>query len=569
MKNHLSLRFLIPASLFLFLSSCALVGIRKHVSTPKKAGRYPAFSESVKLQGTSNTRYRNSFDATFYELNVNVDDEKKYLTGSVTMKALAISEVDTIQIDLYPELKLNEITFQGKKLSYKRKYGAVFIGLPHTLQSGDTFSLNLSYEGSPQVARKPPWRGGFVWKKDKEKNPWIGVACESEGASLWWPCKDVNNDEPDSARVNLTVRKGLTGVSNGHLSGHEEHSNTATFHWSISYPINLYDISIYVGKLKLLSDTCRMPSGKILPINHYVLDYNYEKAKRHLPQAKKQIAFYEKTFGEYPWYKDGYKLIESPYEGMEHQTAIAYGQGYKNSYGGDFDYIILHESAHEWWGNAITASDFADVWLQEGFATYSEALYVENTQGKNAYYRYMLFYRLFIKNKWPVIGPVDRRYFDYRNSDCYQKGAWVLHTLRYTIGNDTIFFDILRTFFDRYKLKTTSTRDFISVVNEKTGTDLTWFFRQYLYRRDVPCLEYQWYGDDFYYRWTGTNPDFILPVDILLDDLIRKSLSPELIVGKISISRTTYSRLSFNDFLMLYGVRENKKLRKIFSAQKP
>jgi len=302
----------------------------------------------------------------------------------------------------------------------------------------------------------------------------------------------------------------------------------------------------------------------VLPINHYVLPINYEKAKKHLAQAKEEIGFYEKTFGEYQWYKDGYKLVESPYEGMEHQTAIAYGNGYSNG-NYPFDYIIVHESAHEWWGNAITAADLSDVWLQEGFATYSEALYVESTQGKNAYYRYLLFYRLFIKNKWPVVGPTNSRYFDYRNSDCYQKGAWVLHSLRTLINDDKVFFDILKTFYDRYKLKTTCSKDFISVVNEKTNEDYTWFFDQFLYRREAPVFEYFWVGEDFYYRWTQVGDNFKMPVNIMLDNIVTKNLTPTTNIQKASISKSTYKEISFNDFMLLYSVKENKALKKINS----
>ncbi|MBI4929231.1 MAG: M1 family metallopeptidase [Bacteroidetes bacterium] len=563
--------FLPLASCLLFFSDCSLLGIHKSVHIPKHAGKYPKFSETTKLLGTENTKYRNCFDATYYELNVTVDEKKKYLKGKVIISAIALADFDTLQIDLYENMKVNTIGFatlnsiQEKdtkfiNTSYIRKHGAIFIAFKQ--KTGEIFKLNIDYEGSPLVAKKPPWKGGFVWKKDKEKNPWIGVACETEGASLWWTCKDVNNDEPDSAAVNITVAKDLTAVSNGHFIRKEENGNLVTYQWRISYPINLYDVSIYIGKFSLLADTYTMPSGKILPINHYVLTYNYEKAKKHLPQAKEQIAFYEKAFGEYPWYMDGYKLIESPYEGMEHQTAIAYGHGYKNSFGGNFDYIILHESAHEWWGNAITASDFSDVWLQEGFATYSEALYVESTQGKNAYLNYLVFYRLFIKNKWPVVGPVDRRYFDYRNSDCYQKGAWVLHTLRSTINDDAVFFDILKTFFDRYKLKTTSSKDFISVVNEKTNENYNWFFNQYLYKREAPVFEYYWEGENFYYRWKNVGADFKMPVELMLDEIVKKSLTPSNTIQKAFISKQTYKQISFNDFMLLYGVEENKKMKK-------
>lgn len=557
-------------------TGCSLLGIHMQVTNPTRAKAYPKFSESTKLLGTLN-KYRTCFDVTFYELNIKVDEKNKYLKGSVTMTAKALSDFDTLQIDLYQNMKVNRIVptyyrngsttdvLPVTNDNFYRKYGAVYVKL-NKVKAGEIFKLTIDYEGSPIVAPKPPWKGGFVWKKDKDGNPWIGVACETEGASLWWPCKDVTNDEPDSAAINLTVNKDLVGVANGHHIGKEENGNLTTYKWRVSYPINLYDVSIYVGKFVKLEDSYVMPTGKTLTINHYVLPVNYEKARIHLAQAKEQLAFFERTFGEYPWYKDGYKLIESPYEGMEHQTAIAYGAGYKTSYNG-FDYIILHESAHEWWGNSITASDLSDVWLQEGFATYSEALFVESTQGQNAYLRYLLTYRLFIKNKRPVVGPMGARFFDFKDSDVYMKGAWILHSLRTLINKDTVFFDILKTFHETYSMKTVTSAEFITMVNEKTGTNYNWFFNQYLHKREAPFLEHSWDGTDFYYRWNYVGPDFTMPAQISLDGLVVLSLKPTASVQKIPVNGKTYKKVAFNNFTTLFGTQENKKLKKIFRQQ--
>lgn len=568
MKKNYLLFLILP-----FLSSCFLLGIRMKVKNPHSEGKYPRFSEKAILLGNLNTKYRNCFDVNFYQIDLVVDEKNKYLRGKVEMIATATKDFDTLQIDLYENMKVNSIgvatltSYHGNTnliyANYKRKYGAIFIAFKQ--RAGELFKIVVEYEGKPLEAKKPPWKGGFVWKKDKEKNPWIGVACQSEGASLWWPCKDVTNDEPDSVTINVTCSKQLVAVANGQFRGKKENSNSSTYQWVVTYPINPYNVSIYIGKFSLLTDNHKMPSGKNLSINHYVLSYNYEKAKLHFEQAKKQLSFFEKTFGNYPWYRDGYKLIESPYEGMEHQTAIAYGAGYKNN-AGDFDYIILHETAHEWWGNAITATDFADIWLQEGFATYAEALFVENIKGKSAYLNYLLFYRLFIKNKWPVIGPENRKYFYYKNSDCYQKGAWILHTFRTQLNNDSLFTDIIRSFYDKYKYKTTSTADFIQMVNEKTNSEYDWFFKQYLYKRKAPILEYYWDGRNFYYRWDAVDADFKMPIDILLDNVVRISIMPkrsEQSVQVIAISRQSYRQISFDNSSRLFGVRTNKKLRKM------
>jgi len=278
----------------------------------------------------------------------------------------------------------------------------------------------------------------------------------------------------------------------------------------ISYPINTYNVSIYVGKFKLIEDEFTGISGKKLSISHYVLEKNYEKAKMHFKQLHPQLKLYEKRFGEYPWYNDGFKLIESPYEGMEHQTAIAYGNGYKNDADSVTDYIILHEAAHEWWGNSVTAKDLAHVWLQEGFATYAEALYFEEKDGIDAYRRHLNFYRIFIKNKYPVVVREGRRWFHFRqNADVYMKGAWILHSLRMQIDDDQVFFDILKSFAEKYRSKIVESNDFIELVNKKTGSDYNWFFDHYLYNNEVPTLTYAISVDGvFFYKWTNTKSNF-------------------------------------------------------------
>lgn len=558
---------LFPLFTLITFSSCALfLNIHVKLVNPKHASSYPLISEATRLLGNQKAKYRTCFDVTYYTLNVSVDEKKKYLNGEVEISATALTACDTLQIDLYANMKINKITCEGKNLSYVRAYGAVFIIMPKRQSAGEKFKLLINYEGSPLVAKKPPWKGGFVWKKDKDNNPWIGVACESEGASLWWPCKDVNNDEPDSMAINVSTNTYLPAVCNGHLIGKETTGNVNTFKWRVSYPINLYDVTLYIGNFKLLQDTMLSKvTGNIINLDYYVLPKNYEKAKVHFTQVKPQLSFYEKIYGAYPWYKDGFKLIESPYEGMEHQSAIAYGSGYKNIYQ-KFDYIILHESAHEWWGNSVSAADFADVWIQEGFATFSEALYVESTEGREAYLRYLLTYRLFIQNKWPVVGPTNERYFNYKNSDCYQKGAWILHTLRTQIANDSIFFDILRSFRGKYNMKTVVSKDFINTVNEKTQHDYNWFFNQYLYKRESPFLEYYWDENFFYYRWKYTDATFVMPTEIGLDGLVRTTLNPTTQLQRIPISGKTYKEITFNIYTELFGVIQNKHLSKEWNS---
>lgn len=566
------------------LSSCFLLGLHVNVHNPSRPGKYPRFSQADILLGDQNSKFRKCYDVNYYGISLKIDPDKKLLTGAVVIQATALEDFDTLQVDLKPNFKINRIYTHsgGSHLSnqpnFIRKEGAVFVAMPQRIHQGDVVLLQIFYEGIPKTAAKPPWKEGFTWKKDKDKNPWIGVSCESDGASIWWPCKDVTNDEPDSVFMSISVPKGLTAVCNGQRlpnaegrlyrdvwdGNNESRKNYDTHHWLVTYPINPYNVTVYVGQFSHLQDSMvSSVTGRTLKMDYYVLPSNIEKAKTHFQQAKAQLQFFEVKFGEYPWYRDGYKLIEAPYSGMEHQSAIAYGSGYKNT-GDGFDYIILHESAHEWWGNAITASDLSDVWLQEGFATYSEALYVEKTQGKNAYLSYLHFYRLFIRNKWPVTGPQNRRYFYFRNSDCYQKGAWILHTLRNTIQNDSLFFGILKDYYAKYRYTTCTSQDFIRMVNEKTGKDYSNFFQQYLYNRMAPILEFVWYGDYLYYRWTDANPDFRMEVQFTLDGQEIVRLSPTLHLQRIKMPPGTWQSGTFNNLELFYGIKKEKRLLKKF-----
>jgi aminopeptidase N len=545
--------------LALIFSGCGLYGIHFHLKNPRKAGKYPKVTQKDKLRGEL-TKYRSCYDVKHYALNITVDNEKKYIKGYVNIHAEATAVFDTLQVDLYPGMKINSIEYKGQKLVYKRKEGAVFIGMPAAVSKGEKIMLRVDYEGMPRIAPKPPWNGGFVWKEDKNKRPWIGVACEGLGASLWWPCKDHLSDEPDSTAINITVKKGLMCVSNGRLRDSISAGDQTTYKWFVSYPINTYNITLYIGDLKLLHDTYTSKlTGKTLDLDHYVLPYNYEIAKTHFQQLKKHLDFYEKYFGEYPWHRDGFKFVESPYAGMEHQSAIAYGNGYKNGNDG-FDYIVLHEAAHEWWGNSVTNLDYADIWIHEGFATHCEALYVEQDRGKQAYINYLLFQRWFIKNERPVVGPTGRNYFNYKDSDPYMKGTWILHTLRTTIDNDPLYFDILRSFYQQYKGKQVTSQDFIDLVNSKTGKDYTGFFKQYLYTRKVPVLEY--YLDkegNLAYRWKETDGSFTIPVQARIGNS-SMIIYPagEVKVSKIDIAGTD-AEVTFSTEKALFIVKEVKR----------
>jgi aminopeptidase N len=541
------------AAVFLLSSGCGIFGIHFKLHNPRRAGKYPKADEARLLLG-SLTRYRTCYDVKYYGLNVEVDPKRKYLKGYVEIMSLAMEDFDTLQLDLHANMQLNGILEGEKELGFIRKKGAVFVAMGRKVKAGDVFSLRVAYEGKPAVAPKPPWKGGFVWKKDKQKNPWIGVACETEGASLWWPNKDHTSDESDSTAINITIPEGLVAVGNGRLRETYTIKGMTTFKWFVANPVNNYDITLYTGNFKLLQDTFQSRlTGQVLDINHYVLAPNYELAKNHFPQVKQHLAFYEMRFGPYPWYKDGFKLVESPYAGMEHQSGIAYGNGYKNGpYG--FDYIILHETAHEWWGNSVSAADLADGWLHEGFATYSEVLYVEHAIGIPHSYSYLSQYRYFIKNKRPLVAPKGIRYFNYKDGDIYVKGAWVLHTLRNTIHNDSLFFQILRSFAVENRARQISSEEFISHVNRMTNADYSWFFKQYLFTRKVPVLEFVISKDGMYtYRWMETADDFKMPATVTINGQ-RHNLNPTASLQTMTIKAGKEDEVTFNDWSLLYKV---------------
>ncbi|HEU4717055.1 MAG TPA: M1 family metallopeptidase [Bacteroidia bacterium] len=572
----------IPFLLIVIIAaSCGAAGIHFTVHNPKKAGKYPKRTQAIELMGNQESKYRTCFDATYYKLDVsfgkNIETDHS-ISGTVAMNAVCVSDFDTLQIDLAKNMNCisihkADISSSGEtpedELKFYRREGAMFVLFPKTVHKGETFGLIISYNGTPLEAKRPPWAGGFVWKKDDLGNPWDGVACETEGASLWWPCKDVVNDEPDSADMSFTVPDNLVAVSNGRLVSRahaDEAAGMKTFDWHVSYPINLYDITFYIGKFKLLHDIYVSPvTHDTLQLNHYVLEQHYDKAKTQFAQLKDYLAFYEQTYGPYPWYRDGFKLVESPYEGMEHQTAIAYGNGFKNDEQWGFDYIILHETAHEWWGNSVTAYDLGDGWLHEGFATYTEALWVEHKFGHDAYERYLLFDRLFIGNERPVSRPYNIRYFDYHDEDIYMKGTWVLHSLRYVLNDDSLFFGILHSFYGKYKYSNATSKDFEDLVNEKTGKDYTWFFRQYLYNRFTPELHYCLKDGYLYYKWEKTADDFVMPAKVEVYGHIGTWL--DVNATAVSVGRIPYSGERagvFNDRKFLFKPVEDVAVARLY-----
>ena len=476
------------------------------------------FSLSDSLRGSLSS-YRSCYDVYYYDLNVTIDDKNKELINSYNdFYITSLEDFDNIQIDLFSNLEINSIVFNETKLNFKRKFNAVFIDFSEIIKKGENVKFRVNYEGKPRKAVNPPWDGGFSWDYDKNKNPWIGVSCQGLGASSWWPCKDHQSDEPDSMRITCTVRSPLKVVSNGKLisnkSGYDLKlkSKVNTSSWFVSYPINNYNVTLCAADYAHFSDYY-LSNSDTLFLDYYVLTYNETKAKEHFKQVKPMLECFEEYFGQYPFINDGFSLVETPYLGMEHQSAIAYGNNYLPGYNGnknfiaglDFDYIIVHETGHEWWGNSITTNDIADMWIHEGFCTYSEVIYVECMYGYETMLEYVNNQKRFVRNDKPIVGPynVNKK----GSNDMYQKGSLMLHTLRNLINDDELWFSILKGISIDFKYKVLDGKDIIEYINRKVDFNLSLFFNQYLFNSKIPIFEYkiQKEGREYVllYRWNA------------------------------------------------------------------
>ena len=472
------------------------------------------------------TPLRTNYDVTYYHLDIKINPSKKSINGYNRINFKVVTPFNKMQIDLFPNMKVNKILFEdGTVCSYTREYGAVFITLPKKLEKGSNHYIDFYYSGKPQIANRPPWDGGFTWKTDKQGNPWVVVTCQGTGASLWWPNKDHQSDEPDSMLLSITVPKGLENISNGKLRKIEKlPKGWSKYNWFISSPINNYNVTINVGKFSHFSDTYIHKDGQELSLDYYVMPENLEKAKKQFKEVKKMLTAFEYYFGKYPFYKDGYKLIEAPHNGMEHQGAIAYGNHYWLGYVGrtssavglKFDFIIIHESAHEWWGNNVTSNDVADMWVHESFGAYAEALYVEYYWGHDEALKYINGKKQNIRNNKPIIGPFNVN--KEGSGDMYNKGQLVLNTLRSIIDNDSLWFSILRGIQKKYYHKTIDGVDIFNYINKKTGNDYNYFFEQYFRKTSVPELNIivtkKGKETSLRYKWKTEVNDFKMPVKI-------------------------------------------------------
>ena len=563
MKKTLQPIYLALAGLLVF-SSCSstrqmMSRQRQDMEIPEKAEPYPDPTPRAKLLGEL-TAPRTCYDVTFYELNIDIDLDDRMIAGYVDFYAWAVNEFTELQFDLAKNMVLDEVNYKGRSLTYTREEDAVFVTFP-AVQAGRKFQFRVTYHGEPAQAKKPPWDGGFVWEKDKAGRDFVGVACEGDGASLWWPCKDHPTEEPDSMAINITVPSDIMCVANGRLREKVETDVKTTYKWFVTKPINNYNVSVNIANYTVIADTIHSVTG-IQPATYYVLDYNEAVAREHFKEARVMMRSLEKFFGPFPFWEDGYKLVETPYLGMEHQTAVAYGNDFKTyergirTIYGYMDYIILHETAHEWWGNNITACDGADVWLHEGFAMYSEVLYVEDQLGYPMSIHYLLERRRGIQNRRAIVGPRGEYYWGFE--DAYNKGAWILHTLRSVLDDDTMFFGILKGFQQEFASQIVCTEDLVEYINNVTGQDFKPFFDQYIFDRRPPTLEYSLTKDKLLYRYTGILPEFSMPVNVLVNkDEVR--LQPSMATQTLTIP--DYATVQIMDWEYLILKKENADLQ--------
>ena len=550
--------------LILIVNGCSSDQRRDSMAMPpEKPEPFPKLTERNRLLGDLLPE-RTCYDVKHYMINMDIDVKKKYIKGFVDITATATDDFTRLQVDLARKMRLNGVYFLDQKLKTTRKEDAVFVEFPR-VREGENITFRVEYEGKPQEAKNPPWDGGFVWEKDKKGRPYVSIACEGDGAGLWWPLKDHIADEPDDgATMTFTVPEELFCVSNGRLLDvtANQKNKTKTYTWTVNNPINNYNISVQLGHYVSIQDTINR-NGGVETLNYYVLDYHEEVATNHFKQSKDIIRFFEKYFGDFQWWDDGYKLVEVSYLGMEHQSAVTYGNNWDNwrgtrswtsKYYGIVDGLLFHETAHEWWGNSITASDPAHMWIHEGMAVYSEAMYIEDKLGYNVMVDFLLDKRKGIRNKLPVVGPINSNYWAF--GDSYVKGAWIMHTLRHVIDDDELWFDILKSFAVKNAKSHVSTEDFLNHVIYKTRYNFQLIFYQYFYTHKPPVFEYYQDGNKFFYRWDAVS-GFDMPIDINLNG-VELRINPKKDINHIDISEFSVIHIRDWEFLMI--LKENPDL---------
>lgn len=482
------------------------------------------------------------WDLKHYHLSVSLDPKNKSLSGSNVVSFTAIEAGNKLQIDLQEPLEITRVSHENQELQFKREGNVYWITFPNKIDKGAKHKILIEYGGTPVESKNPPWSGGVSWKKDDKDNDFIATACQGIGASIWWPCKDHGYDEPDDGmKISVTVPENLTAVSNGRLKKTESNTEgkTKTFHWEVTQPINNYCVNLNIGNYVNFSEKVMGEAGE-LELDYWVLKSDREKAAKQFVEAPRVIKAFEYWFGKYPFYEDSYKLVQVPYLGMEHQSSVTYGNGFKNGYRGrdlsgtgvgmKFDFIIVHESGHEWFGNNISMKDAADMWIHESFTNYSENLFVEYFFTQKEAEDYVIGCRKNVRNDTPIIGTYNQN--KSGSGDMYYKGGNMLHTIRHMIDNDIKWRSILRGLNSTFYHKTVTTQQIEDYISKESGIDLSKVFDQYLRTTKIPKLVFHTDGKKVAYRFDNVVDGFSMPIKVLVN-------------GKLTVLNATESKKTF------------------------
>jgi aminopeptidase N len=522
-----------------------------------------AFTRADTLRGSLTTPLRTCYDINYYHLDVKFDIDKKFISGNVQFKFTAAEDFTKLQFDLWNNLKLEKVVYTGQELPFTREFNAVFLTFPNSITQGTKDEFTVYYSGNPTVAKRAPWDGGVQFATDSLGKPFVATACQGMGASVWWPTKDVQDDEVDSALISISVPKGLKDVSNGRLRKVTDLKNGYTrFDWFVSLPINNYNIEANIGDYAHYTGTYAGEKGK-LTMDFWPLSYNVEKAKKQWGlDAPRMLKAFENWFGPYPFYEDGYKLVETPHLGMEHQSGTAYGNHYKNGYlgrdlsgtgwGMKWDFIVVHESGHEWFGNNITSKDLADMWIHESFTNYSESLFIETFYGKQAGQEYIHGTRMAIQNDAPILGAygVNKE----GSGDMYYKGGNMLNMIRTIINDDEKWRGILRGLNKTFYHQTVTYNQVVDYINQQSGINLSPVFAQYLKYPHPPILNFVTINGKLMCRWIADAADFAMPVKVRVKGGEYKFINPKTRFSPVDLEGATKDNIEADTFNYYIGL---------------
>ncbi len=526
------------------------------------------FTHADTLRGTL-TPLRSCYDINYYHLDVKFDIDKRFISGNNLFRFTATDNFKKLQFDLFANLKVEKVVYKKISLPFTREANAVFVTFPKTIQKGARDTFRVYFSGNPIIAKRAPWDGGVMYSSDSTGKPWVATACEGMGASVWWPNKDHLSDEVDSMLISISVPKGLKDVSNGRLRNVTDLGDGYTrFDWFVANPINNYDVAANIGDYTEFKDTYEGEKGK-LDLDYWVLPADLEKAKKQFAaNVKPMLKSFEYWFGPYPFYEDGYKLVETPHLGMEHQSAVAYGNHFMNGYLGmdlsqtgwglKWDYIVVHESGHEWFGNNITAKDLADMWIHEGFTCYAEDLFIDHEYGRQASAEYAYGLRQGIENANPIVG-----YYGVNkegSEDMYPKGAVLLNMVRVIINNDDKWRGILRGLNKTFYHQTVTYDDIIDYIVKQSGINLAPVFDQYLHYAKLPTLDVTWKNNRSYFKWVADAKGFNMPVKVRVKGGEYLVINPTTELQELKIPGANQENLeadTFDFYIRLSGIKKS------------